>query len=172
MGVRLTAMGNQSFEIRCLQSGEQALLKSLRLTSLRYDPQSYWENTTEAESYEDAYWSDLALQLTRPNGSRMFILEQDGVVRGFVYGISKGAGEHRIGGLWVEPACRGRKYGYALVQRVVSWARTQPGMTSIRLWSPTGSMVCFYEKNGFKPLGRIQTHPSDGRQIVEMEWYA
>jgi hypothetical protein len=84
MGAKMVAMGNQDFEIRCLQPGEQRLLKSLRLTALRSDPQSYWENTAEAESYGEAYWSDLALQLTRPNGSRMFILEQDGVVRGFV----------------------------------------------------------------------------------------
>jgi GNAT superfamily N-acetyltransferase len=102
----------------------------------------------------------------------MFILEQDGVVSGFIYGISKDAGEYRIGGLWVDPACRGRKYGYALVQRVVSWATAQPGMTSIRLWSPTDETAHFYEKNGFKPLGGIRTHPSDGRQIVEMEWCA
>jgi hypothetical protein len=102
-------MSNHGFKIRCLQPGEQTLLKSLRLTALRSDPQSYWENLAEAEAYGDNYWSDLALQLVKPDGSRMFILEQDGVVSGFIYGISKDAGEYRIGGLWVDPACRGRK---------------------------------------------------------------
>ena len=38
---RGTAMSNQGFIIRCLQPGEQMLLRSLRLTALRSDPQSY-----------------------------------------------------------------------------------------------------------------------------------
>ena len=55
-------------------------------------------------------------------------------------------------------------------ERVMGYGAT--GMTSIRLWSPADETVHFYEKNGFRPLSRIRTHPSDGRQIVEMEWCA
>ena len=103
-------------------------------------------------------------------GLECFILEQDGVVRGFVYGISKGAGEHRLVGSGSNQLVEGESMGMRSSNGLCHGRGTQPGMTSIRLWSPTGSMVCFYEKNGFKPLGRSLTHPSDGRQIVEMEW--
>jgi GNAT superfamily N-acetyltransferase len=166
--------GRMMDTIRSLQSGELELLKSLRLTALRSDPQAYWETSAATEAHDHSYWANLALELTRPVGSQMFILEhgsheKDHGPIGFVFGIHKPMGDYRVGGLWVDPDYRRQGYGSMLVQQVVTWAQYRADMTSIRLWT-ADALIGFYKRNGFISLDRTQTHPSDGREFIEMEW--
>jgi GNAT superfamily N-acetyltransferase len=147
------------------------LLKNLRLKALDSDPQSYWETQDDARAYDDAYWTAFAVKLTKPDGSRMFILEHAESIGGFVYGVKKEGHEYRVGGLWIDPTQRRRGQGSTLVQHVVAWARADSDAAFIQLWCPVGSTMSFYEKNGFRSLNRFRVHESDGRRIVEMEWH-
>jgi len=163
-------MSVQNLIIKSLQHTEWKLLKSLRIKALECDPQSFWENKEDAQRYEDSYWQNLASDLAKPEGSRMFLLEINQVIIGFVYGIKKDEEKYRIGGLWVDPKYRGRGHGNSLVREVISWAKNCSAKPIIRLWSPTGATARFYENNGFQSLGNIRTHTQDKRQIIEMEY--
>jgi GNAT superfamily N-acetyltransferase len=163
-------MNTSSFSIRSLQPGEWALLKTLRITALDSDPQSYWETAADARTCDDVYWNTFARKLTSPNGSRMFILESASVDSGFVFGVRKDGDEYRVGGLWVDPAQRRKGFGSLLVQEVVAWARADSTTAVIQLWCSIGPAMAFYQRNGFHSLERFRTNDSDGRQIVEMEW--
>jgi len=134
------------------------------------DSESFWEELKEAELHNDDYWQTLAAELTAVEGSRMFLLELENKVIGFVYGIKKDTQGCRIGGLWVAPEYRKKGYGNLLIQQVISWAQNNFKDVAIKLWSPAGSMIAFYEKNNFKKSPNVKTHPNDGREVVEMEF--
>jgi GNAT superfamily N-acetyltransferase len=158
-----------AFVIRSLQHGEWSLLKALRLRALHSDPESFWESADDVGNHEDAYWNAFARKLTSPDGSRLFILESGEAIIGMVFGVVKEGAAYRVGGLWVDPAQRGKGYGTRLVQHVIAWARTRPD-AQIQLWCPSGSTMHFYQRNGFHSLERYRTNEADGRQIVEMQW--
>jgi GNAT superfamily N-acetyltransferase len=155
--------------IRSLQHAEWPLLKALRLRALRSDPEAFWESAEAVGVHDDAYWSAFARKLTSPDGSRLFILQSGEIIIGMVFGVVKEGAAYRVGGLWVDPAQRGKGHGTRLVQHVVAWARTHPD-AQIQLWCPSGPTMHFYRCNGFFSLDRYRTNEADGRQIVEMQW--
>jgi len=65
-------------------------------------------------------------------------------------------------GMWVDPACRGRGVGEALVEAVAAWVSAQ-GSPALRLWvvEDNGPALRLYERCGFALTGERQPYPRD-----------
>ena len=77
----------------------------------------------------------------------------------------------RVGGMWVDPARRGRGIGGALLREVLGWARGR-GFRRAALWAPAHApaALALYRRAGFRETGRRRALPTDPTlQILEME---
>lgn len=103
----------------------------------------------------------------------MFLAYEGNDVLGSTYGLlDRDQSEvGRVGGMWVDPAWRGRGVGRTLLQHVFDWARER-GLSRLRLWAPSHSRaaLALYSHAGFRETGTrrpLPTNPS--LQVVEME---
>ena len=161
-------MASSSYQIQYLKKHEWRLLKKLRLDALLSDPESFWDASEDTKQFKDDYWIDLSIELTKKGGSKMFLLKKSEEIIGFVYGIRQNAIEFSIGGLWVKPGSRKQGLARVLVEEVVKWVLTQTSTPVLKLWSPLGHTVNFYERLGFTNLDTKRKNPNDGRVIIEM----
>ena len=77
----------------------------------------------------------------------------------------------RVGGMWVDPAWRGRGVGQTLLRAVFDWARGR-GLARLALWAPAHepAAIALYTKAGFRHTGERRPLPSNvSRSIVAME---
>jgi GNAT superfamily N-acetyltransferase len=160
-------------EIRTLQAHEVDLHRELSLRAVRDSPTSFGETLLELEAQPPSYWEELTCSVTVPGPHIMLLAHSGDVVHGCVYGLrdrNRRDGS-RVGGMWVEPAFRGRGIGHALVQAVIAWSREQ-GRARIGLWAPAhnNAAITLYTKAGFRENGRRRPLPSDpALWIIEME---
>jgi GNAT superfamily N-acetyltransferase len=85
----------------------------------------------------------------------MFVAERDEGWIGMALGSRTGdEADAHLYGMWVEPAWRARGVGAALVERVLSWARSWGARSVILAVTETNmGAATFYEHLGFEDTG-------------------
>lgn len=158
--------------IRRLGLHEVALHRTLRLRALDDSPDSFGDRFDDISARPAAYWDELTRSVTAADRHVMFLACSDTAVCGTVYGLvdDQRVGTGRVGGMWVEPASRGRGVGAALLAAVVDWARTR-GFARLELSAPAHSAaaLALYRRAGFTDIGarrRMTGRPH--LEIVEM----
>ena len=162
--------GAMATTVRRLQPGETALFRALRLRALENAPEAFANTLADALQQPESYWEQRTQSLTAPGRNVMFIAEHAGAPFGLAFGLVYEAGVAHLGGMWVDPALRGRGLGRALVEAVIEWARDR-GFTRIDLWVTERNQpaVRLYERTGFEPTGRRGVLPwNQALSIVEM----
>ena len=103
----------------------------------------------------------------------MFLACEGHDVVGSAYGLLDRARSDagRVGGMWVEPAWRGRGVGRALLQEVISWGQER-GLKRLGLWAPDHNLaaIALYARAGFRDTGERRPLPTNPTlSIVAME---
>ena len=156
--------------VRRLRAGEAALLRELRLASLRDAPTAFGRTLAETLAEPDSYWTEMERSVTEPGRHVMFLAEEGSRAIGLAFGIRRPDGIAHLGGMWVDPQARKGGTGRALGQAVIDWARGE-GVPRIDLWVTEGNAVAqtLYERLGFVVTGgrdRLPWNPA--LAIVEM----
>jgi GNAT superfamily N-acetyltransferase len=156
--------------VRRLRVGESALLRELRLTSLRDTPTAFGRTLAEALAEPDSYWTEMERSVTEPGRHVMFLAEDGPRAIGVAFGIRRPDGIAHLGGMWVDPGARKRGFGRRLGQSVIDWARVE-GFPHLDLWVTDGNSAArtLYERLGFVVTGgrdRLPWNPA--LAIVEM----
>jgi ribosomal protein S18 acetylase RimI-like enzyme len=159
--------------VRRLEPHESLLHRDLRLRALRDSPDSFGDTLADAAARPVAYWENLTRSVTEPGPHVMFLACEKDQRVGSAYGLldRERAETGRVGGMWVEPACRRRGVGRALLQAIVARARAR-GLSRLSLWAPAHSeaALSLYRRTGFRETGACRPLPANPRlQIVEME---
>ena len=159
--------------VRTLASGEVELHRALRLRALRDAPDSFGETLSHAEAQPVSYWEEMTRHVTGPSGQIMALACEGDEVVGSVYGLldRERADMGRVGGMWVDPAWRGRGIGQALLRAVFDWGRVR-GLRRLGLWAPVHrpAAIAPYTKAGFRHTGARRPLPSNpSLWIVAME---
>jgi GNAT superfamily N-acetyltransferase len=159
--------------LRRLAAHEADLHRDLRLRALRDAPDSFGETFADASARPMSYWEDLTRSVTAPGQHVMFLACESEDVVGLAYGLLDQDRGHagRVGGMWVEPAWRGRGVGRALLQEVFGWARAR-GLSCLGLWAPAHSpaAMAVYSRAGFRETGSRRQLPSNSSLwIIAME---
>ena len=104
-------------ELRRLQSHEVELHRDVRWRALRDAPDSFAESFAEAAVRPITYWEELTRSVTIPSPHVMFLGCESEDIVGSTYGLMDRSHPDvgRVGGMWVEPAWRGRGVGRALL---------------------------------------------------------
>lgn len=143
---------------------EVNLHRDVRLRALRDAPDSFGETFADAAGRGLAYWENLTRSVTDPGPHVMFLACEGGDVFGSAYGLLDRARSDagRVGGMWVEPARRGRGVGRALLQEVFTWARER-GFKHLGLWAPAHNpaAIALYSHAGFRDTGEQRQLPSN-----------
>ena len=160
-------------QLCALASGEVELHRTLRLRALRDAPDSFGETLSHAEAQPVSYWEELTRQVTGSSGQTMVLACEGDETVGTVYGLvdHEHAERGRVGGMWVDPAWRGRGIGQALVRAVFDWARGR-GFKRLGLWAPEHrpAAIVLYTRAGFRHTGERRPLPSNtALWIIAME---
>ena len=152
--------------IRELERHEWALFRELRLRALAESPDAFARTLAEALAEDDAYWVRLTESVTTPAGQVMLVAEVEDRAAGLAFGLfdKERAKTGHVGGMWVEPAARGRGAGQALLESAIAWARVR-GLERLELWvtESNAAAIRMYERAGFSDTGRrdaLPSHPS------------
>ncbi|HUK64428.1 MAG TPA: GNAT family N-acetyltransferase [Dongiaceae bacterium] len=148
--------------VRRLRADEVALVKTLRLRALAGAPDAFAHTHAEIRAKPDSYWLELIRSVTEPGRHAMFVAQLADTPVGMAFGlidVEHPARAH-LGGMWVDPAARGRGVGRALCDAVIAWARER-GLVDIVLSVTEGNTTAqaLYERQGFALTGRRGAHP-------------
>jgi ribosomal protein S18 acetylase RimI-like enzyme len=155
------------FEIRRAVSGDEPVLRTLRLQALTDSPNAF-SSTYELElarTYEE--WQRwLTISVT-------FLLEAGGEPRGLACGVpdSHDSSVVHLMSMWVHPDLRGTGAAQALVASVKTSA-AEAGAKQVRLEvvaSNERAIRC-YERAGFRATGRQSVLEKSGDLKIEMAW--
>ncbi len=160
-------------QLRVLAPREAELHRALRLRALRDAPDSFGETASHAEAQPASYWEELTRQVTGSGGQTMVLACEGDATVGTVYGLldRERADMGRVGGMWVDPAWRGRGIAQALLRAVFDWARGR-GCRRLGLWAPEHrpAALALYTRAGFRHTGERRALPSNAALwIVAME---
>jgi GNAT superfamily N-acetyltransferase len=158
--------------VRALERHEWALYRELRFRALAESPDSFGRKLVDEQDRSDADWIRLTESVTAPGGQVMLVAEEAGRPLGLAFGIfdKERAKTGHVGGMWVEPAARGRGAGRALLDAAIAWARSRE-LGRLELWvtEGNGAAVRLYERSGFASTGRRDALPSNpALQIIQM----
>jgi len=154
--------------VRRLRAGELALLRELRLESLRDAPDAFARTFAEILAQPEIYWKEMERSVTEPGRHVMFVAEDRGQPVGLAFGIRKGDGIADLGGMWVAPQARGRGVARALGTAVIDWARAE-GFAILVLWVTEGNVAArtLYLRLGFEVTGKREPLPSNTTLAIE-----
>ena len=158
--------------VRELARHEWALFRELRLRALVESPDAFARTLAEAQAEPDAYWLPLTESVTAPGGQVMLVAEVEGRPVGLAFGLfdKERVKTGHVGGMWVEPAARGRGAGHALLDSAIAWARSRE-LDRLELWVTEGNgpAIRLYERFGFADTGRRDALPSNpALQTIQM----
>jgi GNAT superfamily N-acetyltransferase len=140
-------------EINRIRPEDWALLRDLRLASLRDSPDAFGQRLDEAALFDDADWKATAKAASTGDRRTWFIARDDGRPVGLVQGRRRPPDACLLFSMWVAPAARRLGVGRALVDAIDQWARGWDGKRVI-LWVLAGNEGAhrFYEEIGFRVL--------------------
>jgi len=149
-------------QIRPLQLDEWTVFRDLRLRALADSPDSFAQSLADGRARGDEYWMALTRSVTEPGGQVMFVVEEAGQPVGLAFGLldAEAADCAHVGGMWMDPAARGRGADRALLEAVVAWAKAR-GCRRLELWvtEANAAAVRLYRHGGFQETGRRDVLP-------------
>ena len=159
-------MQHEPFRIRRAESGDEALLREIRLEALSEAPEAFGSTLERERARTLVDWQKWL------SPSATFLLETDNGPRGIAAGVpdSTDTTVVHLMAMWVHPALRGSGAASALVEAVLAWAEEQ-GASSVRLDVIDGNDRArqLYERHGFEATGKIAIRPRDNAREVQME---
>lgn len=157
--------------IRRVVASEWPALRTLRLQSLRTDPQAFGATLAEEEAMADARWVDRARRgATSPDSGQWVAVDAAGGLVGCSV-LAEVEGQVHVFAIWVAPDHRGRGLGGRLLDAALAWgAHAFPGRTFQLEVNPRQvAAVRLYESRGFAPTGgRRSLGHADGAWRIEM----
>lgn len=145
-----------SVAIRAFRASEWRLYRDLRLRALEDSPDAFGTTLVEVEAHPDSFWqerlhSGVASAYDQPLCAHV---ESDGV--GLAWGRIQppDVAHAHLFQMWVSPDHRGHAIGRALLEAVISWARSV-GAESLELGVACGNSAAanLYRRSGFSPRG-------------------
>jgi ribosomal protein S18 acetylase RimI-like enzyme len=159
-------MHNETFRIRRAESGDEPLLRKIRIEALSESPEAFGSTLDRELARTQTDWQKWL------SPSATFVLEAANGPEGIAAGVpdSTDPAVVHLMAMWVHPALRGSGAASALVQAVLEWAEAR-GANSIRLDVIDGNDRArrLYERHGFAVTGHIAMRPRDGAREVQME---
>ena len=152
--------------IERLSAGAGGRFRAIRLRSLRDAPDAFATTYEEAAAWPPDSWDRQVEQFPT------FVASADGVdlgaVRGALHDGSATTGY--LISMWVAPDARRLGIGSALVDAVITWARTQ-GLRRLLLdvSAENTPAIAFYAGKGFTPTGEVGTLPPPRQHIHEIQ---
>ncbi len=154
--------------IRRARPTDADVVRALRLDALAGAPDAFGSTFERESAFADQVWVDRL----QPDAHPTFLWEDGDVVRAMAVGVVDAADPSLafLFAMWVEPSCRGRGVGKAIVEAVCDWARSE-GARRIRLHvSPDNDAAeRLYRRCGFELTGRSEPGARDGHVGLEME---
>jgi GNAT superfamily N-acetyltransferase len=129
-------------------------VRELRLRALADAPDAFASTLERERHLGQAGWIDW-IEGWEGATNVMFVAERDEGWIGMALGSRTGdEPDAHLYGMWVEPAWRARGVGAALVERVLSWARSWGARSVILAVTETNmGAATFYEHLGFEDTG-------------------
>jgi GNAT superfamily N-acetyltransferase len=159
-------MNQEIFRIRRAESGDEPLLRKIRLEALSEAPEAFGSTLDRERARTLVDWQKWL------SPSATFVLETTSGPEGIAAGVpdSTDPAVVHLMAMWVHPAHRGSGAASALVQAVPAWAEER-GARLVRLSVIDGNHRArrLYEKHGFQDTGHIALRPRDGAREFEME---
>ncbi|HEU4337434.1 MAG TPA: GNAT family N-acetyltransferase [Nocardioides sp.] len=124
-------------------------LREIRLRALADAPEAFGAVLAEVEAYDDRVWRDRLAT----NNPTYVVREATGTVAmagGFAPPDSSVA---FVWGMWTAPAARGRGHSSALLDTVVTWARTIGRTPHLHVTEGNDAARRLYVRHGFEPTG-------------------
>ena len=124
-------------------------LREIRLRALADAPDAFGAVLAEVEAYDDRVWRDRLAT----NNPTYVVREATGTVAmagGFAPPDSSVA---FVWGMWTAPAARGRGHSSALLDTVVTWARTIGRTPHLHVTEGNDAARRLYVRHGFEPTG-------------------
>lgn len=129
---------------------DAALLRAIRLESLRDTPEAYGSTYEDSARWTPRQWRTVAARWN------YYLAERGGAVVGMASGGFNDAhpGTHWLYGMFVTPSARGTGVAAQLVEAVSAWARAD-GASALHLHvtESVSRARAFYEKVGFHATG-------------------
>jgi ribosomal protein S18 acetylase RimI-like enzyme len=161
--------------IRILTEADAGTYWALRLRALREDPKAF------ASAYEEAVTRPLGSVVQRfreeppsPDNFIMGAFEDNHLIGTIGFWREQGSKNRHKGVIWgvyVAPEVRGRGIARALLQQVIAYAQTSPGLEQILLAVATTQVAarCLYRSLGFEVYGVQPRALKLGEQYVDEE---
>lgn len=155
-------------QIERMMPDQWARVRAIRLQALSDAPDAFGTTLAEDEGKPLDIWRE---RLEHPAGAT-FLGTQDGDDVGLAVGFpwEGRAAAAGLFAMWVAPAARGSGVGDALVDAVVSWARTQGHAELLLEVANTNEpAIGLYARKGFERTGGVSTLPPPREHILEHE---
>ncbi|WP_177226670.1 GNAT family N-acetyltransferase [Saccharopolyspora shandongensis] len=149
--------------VRRVVEGELAALREVRLRALAADAAAFGSTLDGERTRSMAFWRE---RLAR---GPWFVAWAEQEAVGVVSAVpTPTRAEYRLEAMWVDQAWRGEGVADVLVDAVLAWSRSR-GASSVTLWVFDGNPAArrFYERVGFRPVGRREQHPEKAEQVRE-----
>lgn len=137
-------------EIRRIRAHEGPLLRAVRLTALADTPHAFGSSLAREQAYTDRDWDDWAGSAASGDEQVLVLaLDRDEVV-GLAGGFIDDGGEAKVISMWVRPTRRNDGLGRALLEEILTWARSV-GAPAARLSVTAGDSAAtrLYSRLGF-----------------------
>jgi GNAT superfamily N-acetyltransferase len=159
-------MHDETFRIRRAASGDEPLLRKIRLEALAEAPEAFGSTLDRERTRTLIDWQKWL------SPSATFLLETSSGPQGIAAGVPDATDPAivHLMAMWVHPALRGSGAATALVHAVLDWAEGR-GASTVRLDVIDGNDRArrLYERHGFQATGHIAMRPRDGAREVQME---
>lgn len=151
--------------VRPFEMSDLEGVKTLRLKSLRSDPQAFRASYEEENKRTLSEWRDRFMRTQGEDPSAaIFVAVNQGQIVGMVTANKKEANKWKISAVYVDPDCRRRGIGSGLLSKTIKSLREKGEHKEIELDVNAEQMyaVRLYEKFGFETTSRDAMKMGDG----------
>ena len=147
---------NKEITIRAMTSDDWALYRDLRLKALADAPDAFGSTLEAEQDLPDEHWHTRLERASTSGHDLPLMAWADGVPVALAYAKvdAEAPGVINLFQMWVDPAHRGQGIALAMLDSVVSWAKSLHA-TAVQLGvaSGQGAAMRIYLKAGFTPSG-------------------
>jgi ribosomal protein S18 acetylase RimI-like enzyme len=158
--------------VRVLTEADTAAFQALRLRALKEHPEAFGSAFEEEVKLAVKIFAQILSSPDRP-WFGAFLDEQLMGIAGLMRSIGAKT-RHRalISGMYVAPEARGQGFGQALMDKIMSQARSTDGLEDVSLAVTVGNDAArhIYIKAGFTPYSVDPRYIKVGDQYFDIEW--